>query len=477
MRDRTNENRSRSSRSFPSGNPQTLRRRHAADSPARALHPDVVDVADRAHARQVTAGGRGHVIANSNVWSPDGRWVVYDVRSGDDFDGDRIEQVDVVSGSVELLYESKKGGGCGIVTFNPAWPEVAFVVGPERPALDWHYGFTRRHGVTVETARPGAAIPIEAANYAPPFVPGALRGGSHLHSFSDDGGRIAFTYEDDVLAGPGKTVAGGMRRRDIAIGMRMGRLLRVNGNHPRNRPGNFFCAVVTRTVAHPRPGSDEIVRALEEGWIGREGYLRADGSRQRWAIAFQGAVMGRSGRIHSEVFVVDLPDGLATPGNGCCLEGTQELLPGPPLGALQRRVTFTDGRRHPGVAAAPRHWLRSSPSGDRIAFLLADDAGVPRLHTVSPNGGEPVAVAPIPWAVSSAFTWSPGGRLIAFVADHSVFVSDVETGRSYRLTRREPEAAPLALSCCFAPHGRAIAFLKSVRGVSQIFIVDVPELP
>ena len=60
-----------------------------------------------------------------------------------------------------------------------------------------------------------------------------------------------------------------------------------------------------------RPGSGEIKRANEEGWIGTSGYVREDGSRQRRAIAFQGQIVTAQGENVTEVFVVDLPDQLA----------------------------------------------------------------------------------------------------------------------------------------------------------------------
>ena len=41
-----------------------------------------------AEERQLTHAPHGHVLTNVNVWSPDGRWIVYDVRTVDSvFDG------------------------------------------------------------------------------------------------------------------------------------------------------------------------------------------------------------------------------------------------------------------------------------------------------------------------------------------------------------------------------------------------------
>jgi hypothetical protein len=73
----------------------------------------------------------------------------------------------------------------------------------------------------VDVRRPGEVRPLDAMNYAPPFIPGALRGGSHVHVFSPDGAWVSNTYEDDVLARLGAaTVEGGDRdfnQRNIAV--------------------------------------------------------------------------------------------------------------------------------------------------------------------------------------------------------------------------------------------------------------------
>ena len=54
--------------------------------------------------------------------------------------------------------------------------------------------------------------------------------------------------------------------------------------------------------------------------------------------------------------------------------------------------------------------------------------------------------------VASAFTWSPNGKFIAYVADNSVFVSEVASGKSFRLTTRSDDAvAPRPQACVFAP--------------------------
>jgi Tol biopolymer transport system component len=84
-----------------------------------------------------------------------------------------------------------------------------------------------------------------------------------------------------------------------------------------------------------------------------------------------------------------------------------------------------------------------SPDGSRIAFPVADG----RLEVVAPDGSNARVLAPS--GVAGGLTWSPDGRSVAYAAtrilpgpysrfgppmDTDVFVADVQTGRSHRLT-------------------------------------------
>jgi hypothetical protein len=434
--------------------------------------------------RQITAAPHGHVLTNHGVWSPDSRWICYDVRSAVDgaiFDGTRIERVEVGTGRVELLYESRHGACCGVVTASPVDDRVAFILGPEAPTPDWAYGAARRQGVVVRTSRPGVAENLDARDLVPPYTSGALRGGSHVHVFAPDGGAVSFTYEDAVLEGAAD--AGTAAERNLrGVGVSVcGRPTRVPPTHPRNHDGSAFTVLVTRLTDTPRPGSDEIARACEEAWIGTDGYLRADGSRQRRALAFQGSVITATGATISEVFIVDLPDDLAelaVVGTGP-LTGTATTRPAPPRLVAQRRLTFTATRRHPGLQG-PRHWLRSSPDGSQIAFLMRDDVGAAQIFTVHPAGGEPRQVTRVPAGIASAFSWSPDGQRIACVIDGSVCLVDAESGATARLTPPVHDAsAPRPEACVIAPDGRQIAYVRTVarrdgRPWNQIFTVEIP---
>lgn len=426
--------------------------------------------------RQVTHQACGHMLTNTGVWSADGQWIVYDVRASDAvFDGTRIECVHRQSGETRLLYESRHGAACGVVTFNPRKDQVVFIHGPEHPDAEWSYGACHRRGVLVDCDKPGAARNLDACDIVPPFTAGALRGGSHVHVFSGDGQWVSFTYEDHVLAPfATETPAQDMNLRTIGVSV-PDRSVQVPRSHPRNHDGAFFSVLAVRVTAHPRPGSDEIMRACEEGWVGTNGYRKTDGTWQNKALAFQGHVVTSKGQTISEVFLVDLPEDMTRPGDGP-LEGTSTRRPFPPRGAAQRRLTFTGDRAYPGLQG-PRHWLRSSPDVTRIGFLMKDAAGIVQLWTISPNGGTPVQVTRLPWSMASAFSWSPDGARVAFIADQSVMEVAVDTGRCARLTPRVPEdGAPLPFACVYTPDGNYIAYLRPVATGAvkwnQIFCVN-----
>ena len=428
--------------------------------------------------RQLTSSPHGHILTNIGVWSPDSHWITYDVRSdpaGAVFDGRRIEQVPVRTGETRLLYESTNGACCGVVTCSPTDDRIVFIHGPEHPTVDWQYAACHRRGVLVEANRPGFAMNLDARDLTLPLTPGALRGGTHVHTFSGDGRCVSFTYEDHLLAqfeGPGN--GHDVNQRNVGVCV-PGKPVTVKRDHPRNHDGQFFSVLVTRTTATPRPGSDEISRAFSDAWVGTHGYVGPDGSRQQRAIAFQGEVVTEHGKNISELFIVDLPDDLTIASPDGPLEGTATRRPLPPRGTVQRRLTYTADRACPGLQG-PRHWPRSSPDGARIAFLMKDAGGVVQIWTISPNGGTAAQVTHNRQDVASAFSWSPDGQQLAYVMDNSVFVTDVATGRSRRLTvRRHDQSAPRPEACVFSPDGTMIAYVRPVpRGAesyNQVFVV------
>jgi hypothetical protein len=444
-------------------------------------HMPQPDLPFRATDRQLTYATHGHILTNMGVWSADGEWIVYDVRSdpaGSVFDGDRIERVWLRTGKVETLVTSANGACCGVVTASPRDDRVVFIHGPENPTPDWSYAAWRRRGVVVHAQTSSRSDNLDARDLVAPFTRGALRGGTHVHTFSGDGQWIAFTYEDHVLAELGEGDAHDLNQRNVGVSVPAGPV-RVNQQHPRNHDGSHFTVLVTRTVNSPRPGSDEISRAFSDAWVGVDGYVKPDGTRQRRAIAFQGQILAESGQPVREVFLVDLPDDLTVAGEAP-LEGTATTRPAPPCGVVQRRLTFTTDREFPGIQG-PRHWLRSSPDGSRIAFLMKDDDGIVQLWTVSPNGGEPRQLTYNEHDIASAFTWSPDGCWIAHLMDGCVCVTNTTSGATYRMTDPLDDGhAPRPEACVFSPSGKQIAYVRPVtaRGQTwnQIFVLTLKDI-
>ncbi|MDR1963482.1 MAG: DUF3748 domain-containing protein [Planctomycetaceae bacterium] len=415
---------------------------------------------------------RPNQLTNIYCWSPDSRFLFYDVRSGKDasaFDGTRIEKLNVESGNIETLYESQNGACCGVVTCSPVDERIVFIHGPEYPDADWSYSFQHRHGVIRHPN--GQTETLDACNIVPPFLPGALRGGSHVHVFSGDGQWISFTYNDHLLHLLDKNQnapSHDFDQRNIGVAVPLAPV-HVNRNYPRNHDGSYFSVLVSQTVNQPQPNSNEIQKAYEDAWIGVNGYLKPDGSRQKKSIAFLGDLVTDKNEIVTELFAVDLPDRVedfSVPGDAP-LEGTLTRRPAPPYGIVQRRLTYTTDRRFPGVQGV-RHWVRSSPDGSKIAFLMRDDAGVVQIWTISPSGGSPQQWTHGQYDVASTFTWSPDGRNIAHVMDNSVCVSSAT--ETIRLTPKTEDSPPLSHAVVFSPDGSKIAFLRHQNSLNHIFV-------
>lgn len=414
--------------------------------------------------KQLTFAPRQHQLTNINTWTPDSQWLVFDVRPfGASFTGSTIERVNVNSGAVEVLYRAMHGAHVGVVTVHPTRDAYVFIHGPERPDADWSYDFHHRRGVVVEN---GVATNLDALDITPPFTPGALRGGSHVHVYSPDGDYLSFTYNDHV-----------MHQRDPALDLRNVGVALPFGpvqpplTHLREYPGSHWCALVSRTTANRRAGSDEINRAYEEGWVGAAGYLRTDGQPQRRALAFIGDTLALDGSNVPELFIVDLPDNAHDwkQAGSEPLCGTPTSLPAPPRGVMQRRLTFTHQRRYPGLATIPRHWARSNPQGSAIAFLMKDDADIVQLWLIAPQGGEPQQLTFGEHGVASAFTWHPSGRGCAFVCDQRIVLCDAQTGDITALTE---QCAPAAEAVVFSPDGASVAWMAEVDGFRQLWMTE-----
>lgn len=414
---------------------------------------------------QLTYALRQHQLTNAQVWSADSQWIVCDFRSSTTvFDSPTVEKVSVNTGEAHVLYRATANAYVGVVTANPRITEQFVCIhSPEHPDEQWQYDFHHRRGVIIENQQ---AITLDAMDITPPFTAGALRGGSHVHMFSPDGSRLSFTYNDHVMHE--YSLQEDLRNVGVAVPLTP---VKVKVDHPREYSGGYFCVLVSSTNSRPDWGSDQISRAYEEAWIGERGYQKIDGSWQRWALAFIGDTRSVYGELIPEVFIVDLPDSLtdyARPGK-YPLAGTTERLPSPPAGIKQRRLTYSQG-----IALQPRHWLKSSPDGRHIAFLMADQQAVVQLWTISPLGGNPVQHTTLISGVSSAFTWHPQGTHLTFVSGDQIMVHCLATGMTNAVTP-VLNPAPCAEAVVWSPDGKKITFMRPDNaGYRQLWLVHNP---
>jgi len=415
-------------------------------------------------ATQLTSAPRNHFISPFGPFSPDGQWIVYDTREDEAAMGrnSSIEQVNTHNGQIAVIYETSNQGpygpGCGTPSYSPVSSEIIFIHGILQATAERPYDFSRRIGAMTNANHPGEAVFLDARDVTPPFTPGALRGGTHAHEWSGDGNWIGFTYNDAIVADIEKRTGKPVDLRTVGVSTRL-RPVRVDKDpHGENNDGKWYSVLVARVTPNPAPGSDEISRAFENAWVGAHGYRREDGTLQR-AQAYLGKLRTRDNRELIEVFIVDIPERIDITGSTGPLEGTDQMMPQPPQGCIQRRLTFTEHNRHPGVVVEPRHWVFSSADGEHIGFLAKDDRGVVQLFAVSPRGGQPLQITRHAESIHSTFSWHPNDPVICYATGNSIFSCRIGPNNApaepIRLT--EPaQTAPIYPS--WSRDGKSIAY-------------------
>lgn len=404
--------------------------------------------------KQVTFSPRNHQLTNTRTWTPDSQWLVFDVRpSGASFTGDTIERVNVHSGEVEVIYQAREGAHVGVVTVHPFADQYVFIHGPENPDAQWQYDFHHRRGVVTTLAE---TRNLDAMDITAPYTPGALRGGSHVHVYSPCGQYVSFTYNDHVM----HEYDPALDLRNVGVAAPYGPVL-PRGQHPREYSGSHWCVLISQTTAQPQPGSDDINRAYEEGWVGSQ------------ALAFIGDTVSLSGEKVPELFLVELPrtESDWKQAGDAPLAGTDTTLPAPPMGVCQRRLTFTHQRAYPGLVNVPRHWVRCNPQGTKIAILMRDDNGIVQLWLVSPQGGEPQQLTHNTSDIQSAFNWHPSGNWLGFVLEERIAICAADSGAVTFLTNDHANP-PSADAVVFSPDGHTIAWMEETAGYRQLWTTE-----
>jgi hypothetical protein len=434
--------------------------------------------------KQLTTGRYGHTLNATQVFSPDGAWAYYDTRNDDTHIGrtGSIEKVNLHTGEVVRLYtvpdQTEYGPGVGAVACNPVTGTLIFIHGLYNCNAARPYGMTRRFGALYTEAEPGIVRHAEARVINEPLVPGALRGGTHAHTWSGDGTWISFTYNDHILEALEQAGAPGVKDLRTIGAMAPVRPAAVAHADTAEEFRGAYFAVVTATVTEqPSWGSDAIEKAFDECWVGQNGYIRADGIRQSKAIAFQGNIRTATGDVVTEVFVADLPDDITQARPGLPLEGTSTTRPNVPKGLQQRRITRTTDRRYAGLQG-PRYRLRTSPDGREIYFLMRDDNGVVQLYGVPVHGGVIRQITYLHDSIQTQFNVSPDGTMLAFASGNRVWIAPVHGGEAQAVTKVNIEAPVNGV--LWAPSGDALLYNQYVEDGSgrwlQIFVVTLHDL-
>ncbi|MHC4336965.1 MAG: DUF3748 domain-containing protein [Planctomycetota bacterium] len=435
---------------------------------------------------QLTFDPRNHYLDNNDNFSPDDQWLLYDTRKAvpgppvsEIGANSNIEKVNVNSGEIVVLYETENqtehGPGVGAASYHPTENKIVCMHGLLNCNANRPYWFWRRTGVMVDESQAGKCTFLDARDVTAPFTPGALRGGTHRHEWSADGQWIGFTYNDAIMADIEERTGERVNLRTIGVSTSLRPVEVDRDTEGENNDGIWFSALVVKVVPNPKPGSDEISRAFSDAWVGTKGYRKPHGTWQR-ARAFLGKLRTKEEHDLVEVFIVDIPDRIDVLGDDGPLEGTKTTMPMPPKGTKQRRLTYTENRKYPGVVIEPRHWVRSSPDGSRISFLAKDDNGIVQVFFVSPLGGEPVQVTHHNSPIQSTVRWNPDGNKICYVCDNSIFICDVADDSSFGKARRTTTRTDDPPICPAWSHdGKTITFNRLVQNgkkwYKQVFLL------
>ena len=426
---------------------------------------------------QLTNGAYNHDLDNNDNFSPDGKWLVYDTRTGIGGIGGSpsVERVNIETGKVEVLFSVSDnqswGPGAGAVSYHPTENKVIFIHGLPKCTEQNPYQQWKRSGVIVETDHPNETINMDARDITMPYTPGALRGGTHRHEWSKDGKWVGFTYNDALMQIVEEMTGKKVNLRTVGVSTKLKPVFVDNNGDGENLNGEWYSVLVVRVVSDPAPGSDEISNAASDSWVGTGSYINKHGKKQV-ARAFLGKVTSKSGKPVDELFVVDIPDSINHPGEFGPLEGTYNTFPMPPKGTVQRRLTFTAETAYPGCGGV----VRSSSDGKWIAFTAADAKGVQQIFLISPDGGPSRQVTDHPAGVQSCARWSPDNQSIYYVSENSAVACKLtDEPFEKRFTRITPVSKEELSNIVLSPDGKTIAFNEQVKGkggkiFKQIFV-------
>lgn len=370
--------------------------------------------------RQRTLDDCGHTLNHRQVFSPSGRHVYFDARNVDTeiMKTDRIGRIDLETGQIDWVYQAPNAGpfgpGVGAVACHPLRDRCVFIHGLRNCDAVKPYGATRRFGAMLDPDVSSGSIRSAEARcirWNPPR--GALRGGTHAHSWSADGRAISFTYNDAWIEERHHDGQGPPDLRTVGV-MWTDRPVEVSEPDSENFSGNCYAMLVASVSHVAEPGTDAIEMAREECFLGV-------GSR---AIAFLGRVRTVSGGTIDEVFVARWPESLSF-ASGSSPTDADGRLETPEFVRVER-VTRTEGRRYPGVSG-PRSWLVSSPDGRRVVCPMKDDDGIVQVAAVDVDSGQIDVLTRLTASLESPLAIDRLGERISLMSEGRIGILDLAT--------------------------------------------------
>lgn len=396
-------------------------------------------------AQQLTFGPQNHDLDNGDNFSPDGRFLVYDIREtvGPGIDnGQGIEKVEIATGKTTVLYRpptsvtgSRPAPGIGAGSYSPVADQVTFIHGPFVEELDLRgpYGKPNRAGATVPGDGSGVLTWADHRDVATDrdTLPGAQRGGTHRHEYSLDGRRIGFTYDDLLMPEYARTI-GYMEPNPAAPG-----------------GATHYFALLVRPVPKGTSKPGEIEQALGDSWVGPTGAMRA----------FIGTVRNADGETYEDsLFVVDVP---TTVDITTADSGSATRFPTPPQGLTIRRLTHTWAS---GI-------VRGSHDGSQIAYYAKDANGVTQVFVIASDGSDlcedcakrPIQVTSFPEGAAMGLRWHPSGDYLFCVGGNAVVAVCVKPGPDFGKTKALTDGDGAERSrMVVSPDGGLVAFNQAV---------------
>lgn len=423
--------------------------------------------------RQLTHSAKNHMLDNNDNFSPDGRFLCYDIREmvGPDIgNSGSIEKVEIASGKETLLYRPGKiltgerpAPGVGAVSFAPNGNKVVFIHGPpvEETATRGYYGKANRQGAEVIADGSGRMQWLDKRDVSASgrTVPGAQRGGTHRHEYSLDGRRIGCTYDDFLLTNYERTVA----------------FMEKTPKAP--APALCYFAILVPIVPRGTARPGELERAEGDSWIGEHGYMRG----------FIGKVREPDGSYQESLFVADVPPDVDIPTAD---SGSRTRFPTPPNGVKIRRLTHL---RAEGI-------VRGTVTGDRIAYYGYAPDGTRQVFIIPSDGSDestepekrPVQATHLPHGVGPGLRWVPSGNWLVCTSNGGIVAVCTRKGDDFGKTVfLTPQGdRPARDQLVVSPDGTLLAYNKAVpttddrgrvvktyRGLdfTQIFILPFNE--